>query len=344
MNKIALLLLSCVALLMTVSARAEVSATALYPAPHFTLTNQDDHAFSDADLAGKTWVVDFVFTRCGGPCPMMTQKMVKLSKEVASPDMRFVSISVDPSYDTPAVLRQYAKDQGATDPRFVFLTGQPKVIYELAEKGFKLTARPSLDGSVIEHDERFLLIDAQGGVRGIYHTQDPEKMSALAMDARTLAASSNSSAAWIARFPAINASLNATSGILLCIAMALIQGRRVRLHAGFMIAAVVSSTAFLACYVTYHTLKYQAGSATTVFPASPIRPLYLVILLSHTILAVVVVPLVVMTLIRAGRRQWDKHRRIARPTFWIWLYVSATGVIVYWMLYHLAPRIVGQSS
>jgi protein SCO1/2/putative membrane protein len=340
MTKTLQVFLSCLALLPTALARAEVSADALFPAPQFKLTNQDDQPFSDADLKGKTWIIDFVFTRCGGPCPMMTQKMVKLSKEIHSPDARFVSISVDPAYDTPAVLKQYAKDQGATDRRFVLLTGEPKVIYELAEKGFKLTARPSLDGSVIEHDERFLLIDGTGGVRGIYHTKDDTSMAQLVVDAQSLTLRN----VWIARFPAINASLNATSGILLCLAMMLIQARRVRLHATFMIAAVISSTVFLACYLTYHTLKYQAGSATTAFPASPVRPLYLVILISHTILAVAVVPLVVMTLIRAARRQWDRHRRIAKPTFWIWLYVSATGVIVYWMLYHLAPRIVAQQS
>jgi protein SCO1/2/putative membrane protein len=340
MTKTLRLFLSCIALLPAALARAEVSADALFPAPQFKLTNQDNQPFSDADLKGKTWIVDFVFTRCGGPCPMMTQKMVKLSKEIHSPDARFVSISVDPTYDTPTVLKQYAKDQGATDPRFVLLTGEPKTIYELAEKGFKLTARPSLDGSVIEHDERFLLIDGKGGVRGIYHTKDDALMAQLVVDAQSLTLRN----VWIARFPAINASLNATSGILLCLAMMLIQARRVRLHATFMIAAVISSTVFLGCYLTYHTLKYQAGSATTAFPESPVRPLYLVILISHTILAVVVVPLVVMTLIRAARRQWDKHRRIAKPTFWIWLYVSATGVIVYWMLYHLAPRIVAQQS
>ncbi len=347
MNKSVLFLLSCFALLtLSVAARAELSPAALYPAPHFTLINQDDHPFSDADLAGKTWVVDFVFTRCGGPCPMMTQKMVKLAKQIQSPDARFVSISVDPSYDRPAVL---AKDQGATDPRFVFLTGEPMEIYALAEKGFKLTARPSLDGSMIDHDEHFLLIDGSGGIRGVYHSRDDAKMAELVTDATTLTSGANirsspGSNPWIARFPAINASLNAISGILLCLAMMFIQIRRVRIHAALMIAAVISSTIFLACYLTYHTLKYQAGSATTVFPTSPIRPLYLVILLSHTILAVVVVPLVVMTLIRAWRRQWDRHRRIAKPTFWIWLYVSATGVIVYWMLYHLAPRIVAQQS
>ena len=343
MNKTIWVLASCVVWWTAATARAEVSPDALYEAPKFALTNQEGKAFGDGDLKGKVWVVDFVFTRCLGPCPLMTQKMVTLAQKVESPGVRFVSISVDPSYDTPAVLKKYAEQQGATDPRIVFLTGEPRTIYDLAEKGFKLTARPSLDGSVIEHDERFLLIDAQGGVRGIYRSNEAESMEALAVDAKGLASSAAGGAsakAWMARFPVINASLNATSRVLLCIAMILIQLRRVRLHAGFMIAAVVTSGAFLASYVTFHVLKSQTGSATTVFPASPIKPFYLVILISHSILAVVIVPMVIVTLVRAWRRKWDWHRRIARPTFWLWLYVSVTGVVVYWMLYHLAPRIV----
>jgi protein SCO1/2/putative membrane protein len=337
------------------AARAEVSPEALYQVPQFRLTDQAGKPFGSADLKGKVWIVDFVFTRCLGPCPLMTQRMVTLSHTVKSPDVRLVSISVDPSYDTPEVLRQYAEQQGATDPRFVFLTGEPRTIYDLAEKGFKLTARPSVDGSVIEHDERFLLIDGDRGVRGIYHSNDPQSMEALAVDAERLASSSGSAGAgaggavgasakaWMARFPLINASLNATSGVLLCLAMIFIQFRRVRLHAGFMIAAVVSSLAFLVSYVTFHALKAQTGSATTVFPASPIKPFYLTILISHSILAVVIVPMVIVTLVRAWRRNWGAHRRIARPTFWLWLYVSVTGVAVYWMLYHLAPRIVAQT-
>ncbi len=336
-------LIAVVPLLATATAvLAEPSPEPLFSAPTFKLTNQNNQPFSDADLKGKTWIIDFVFTRCGGPCPMMTQKMVKLARDINSPDIRFVSISVDPAYDTPAILKKYAQDQGATDPRFVFLTGDPSVIYDLAQQGFKLAALPAKGSDPIQHDERFLLIDGKGGVRGIYHSKDDARMQQLIADATTLAAGA-SAAQWIARFPAINASLNAASGVLLCLAMTFIQFRRVRTHAYLMIAAVITSTAFLACYLTYHTLKYQAGSATTHFPDSPIRPVYLIILLSHTILAVVIVPLIVITLIRAWRRQWDKPRRIARPTFWLWLYVSVTGVVVYWMLYHLAPRIVALS-
>ena len=98
---------------------------------------------------------------------------------------------------------------------------------------------------------------------------------------------------------------------------------------------MVTSGAFLASYITFHVLKHMAGSATTVFPASPIKPFYLTILISHSILAVVIVPMVIVTLVRAWRRNWSGHRRIAKPTFWLWLYVSVTGVVVYLMLYRL---------
>jgi uncharacterized membrane protein YozB (DUF420 family) len=140
----------------------------------------------------------------------------------------------------------------------------------------------------------------------------------------------------IAQFPRLNASLNATAGIFLCFGMIMIKFRKVKAHAACMIAAVVSSVAFLACYLTYH---YLNGGKPTRFPGGPWKSVYLTILISHTILAVVILPLIVMTLVRAWRRQWEAHRRIASPTFWLWLYVSVTGVVVYWMLYHLAPRI-----
>ena len=137
-------------------------------------------------------------------------------------------------------------------------------------------------------------------------------------------------------FPAVNASLNAASGVLLLIGYVMIKAKRYRAHAYFVIAALVMSAAFLACYLTYHALK---GGVVTRFPESPWRTPYLAVLISHTILAVVILPMVAMSVWRAYRRRWDKHRRIAAPTFWLWLYVSVTGVVVYWMLYHLAPRL-----
>jgi len=336
MNKFWFLALLSSLIFIASPSRAE--SRGLFPAPKFSLTDQNARAFTDADLKGKVWVVDFIFTRCGGACPVMTQRMIELASKVHSENVRFVSISVDPSYDTPAVMKEYAERQGAKDGRFAFLTGNVEGIYDLAQKGFHLAAAPAREGKPIVHDEHFLLIDRAGDVRGAYMSNDAEAMTHLAADAETL--SKPAPSGWMLKFPALNASLNATSGILICLAMMLIQAKRVRMHAAVMITAVVTSVAFLTCYVIYHYLKMKAGAATTTFPESPWRPVYLVILVSHTILAVVIVPLIVITLVLAWRRSWVAHRRIARPTFWLWLYVSVTGVVVYFMLYQLAPRIV----
>jgi uncharacterized membrane protein YozB (DUF420 family) len=142
-------------------------------------------------------------------------------------------------------------------------------------------------------------------------------------------------------FPLVNASLNGASAALLLGGYVLIKLRRIRSHAAMMLAAVVTSTAFLACYLTYHWLRSRQGIVVTRFPPSTWRPVYLIILISHTFLAVVILPLIAITLWRAYRRQWDRHRRISVITFPLWFYVSVTGVIIYWMLYHLAAKIQG---
>ncbi len=137
-------------------------------------------------------------------------------------------------------------------------------------------------------------------------------------------------------FPAINATLNGTSAVLLLIGRWQIAQQRIRQHRSVMISAVITSTLFLACYITYHALlQIYANGAITRFQGTGLsRPIYFSILLSHTILAVVTVPLVLVTLSRGLRERFDKHRAIARWTFPIWLYVSVTGVVIYFMLYH----------
>jgi len=135
-------------------------------------------------------------------------------------------------------------------------------------------------------------------------------------------------------FPQVNASLNGTSAVLLLTGFVFIKRKNVRAHATCMIATLCTSTIFLASYITYHFVH-----GMTVFPKSSVKPIYLAILGTHTILAVVTVPLVIVTFKRAWRRDWIAHRRIAWWTFPIWLYVSVTGVIIYWMLYDLAPTL-----
>ena len=133
--------------------------------------------------------------------------------------------------------------------------------------------------------------------------------------------------------PTLNAMLNATSGILLTIGFIFIRRRRVQAHRACMIAALVSSSLFLISYLTYH---YHAG--TTRFAGTgAARVIYFVILTTHTILAALIVPFVLVTVTRALRGQFARHLRVARWTLPMWLYVSVTGVIVYFMLYHWFP-------
>jgi protein SCO1/2/putative membrane protein len=133
--------------------------------------------------------------------------------------------------------------------------------------------------------------------------------------------------------PAVNATLNASSGLLLLLAFIFIKTGRWRAHGWTMVTATAVSVAFLACYLTYH---YMYGERSTRASHAPhwLRYTYLLILFPHLLLAVVMLPMICVTLLRAYRRDWASHRRMSIPTFWIWMYVSATGVIIYFMLYH----------
>jgi putative membrane protein len=129
--------------------------------------------------------------------------------------------------------------------------------------------------------------------------------------------------------PAVNATLNALSGVLLLAGYTMMRRRRIDLHRTFMIAAFVTSSLFLVCYLVYHA---QVGSVP--FPRQGfVRPLYFAILITHVTLAATVPPLAIVTLSRGLKGRYPQHRRIARWTFPIWLYVSVTGVLVYVLLY-----------
>ena len=143
-------------------------------------------------------------------------------------------------------------------------------------------------------------------------------------------------------FPVINASLNGLSGLLLLIGYALVKGRRYAAHAVVMISALFTSAAFLACYLTYHAIRVREHIVVTKFPEGPVRPFYLAILASHTTLAAVIVPMILVTVSFAALRKWTSHQKLARWTFPLWLYVSVTGVVIYFMLYHLAPSLAKQ--
>lgn len=134
-----------------------------------------------------------------------------------------------------------------------------------------------------------------------------------------------------AMFPAINAALNGTSAVLLLTGHSLIKRGRMAAHRALMLSALATSVLFLISYLYYHAHVGSVHFRGTGWS----RPIYFAILISHTILAATIVPLILLTLVRALRERFDSHRALARWTYPLWMYVSITGVIVYLMLYHL---------
>ena len=140
--------------------------------------------------------------------------------------------------------------------------------------------------------------------------------------------------------PAVNATLNGLSALFLALGFGFIKRGDRTAHRNCMLAAFGTSVIFLACYLTYHTwLAVVLHQGPTRFE-HPLwfRPIYLAILISHTILAAVIVPLILMTLHRAWRQRFDAHKRLARWTWPLWMYVSVTGVVIYWLLYVQFPQ------
>ncbi|MBX7245912.1 MAG: SCO family protein [Candidatus Sumerlaeaceae bacterium] len=159
--------------------------------PSFSLTNQTSGTTTLADFAGKTWVIDFVFTRCGGQCPFMSARMRELQKWLESAghaDVKLVSVSVDPEYDTPPVLTEYAKKFEADPNRWTFLTGEKKFIYPFIQEGFKLgvddapAKGESSPEEPIIHSSRFVLMDSKGRLRGYYDAYDENDRERLHHD------------------------------------------------------------------------------------------------------------------------------------------------------------------
>lgn len=144
---------------------------------------------------------------------------------------------------------------------------------------------------------------------------------------------------WVFDLPAVNATLNSCSTVLLILGWCFIRSGRRKAHIGCMISALVVSAAFLATYLTYHAKLHQfAGDASIRFThQGPIRSVYFFILITHVVLAAIILPLVFATVIPAVRRRFERHKKIARWTLPLWLYVSITGVLVYLMLYQWFP-------
>jgi protein SCO1 len=162
----------------------------LFPAPAFAFPDQRGLTVTTPSLGGKVWVANFIFTSCRTICPLLTAKMVQLQRSLKDVDLRFVSFSVDPEHDTPAVLKAYAQKWAPDEPRWALLSTDVKTLPSIAA-GFHVTAEKNIPGELdpIIHSSVFVLVDASGMVRGIFDSEHREGVKALERAVRTLVGS-----------------------------------------------------------------------------------------------------------------------------------------------------------
>jgi protein SCO1/2 len=155
--------------------------------PSFEFVNQDAQPFGTAQLAGRIWIADFIFTSCPGPCPIISSRMSELQKPLEKTDIHLVSFTVDPEKDTPEVLQAYAEKLHAQPNRWDFLTGDRAAIYALARDGFKLAVSDGTDvAGMPVHSTRVVLVDRRGVIRGYYDALAPDAVTKLLADANHL--------------------------------------------------------------------------------------------------------------------------------------------------------------
>jgi protein SCO1/2 len=166
-----------------VRALAQRTVSSYGTVPNFQLVNQEGQPFGSAQLAGKIWIADFIYTSCPGPCPMISTRMSELQKPLEKTDVHLVSFSVDPEKDTPDVLRGYAEKFHAEPKRWDFLTGRKSAIYNLSHNDFKLAVSDGSDEAGIPvHSTRMVLVDRYGAIRGYYEATDADAVTKLLAD------------------------------------------------------------------------------------------------------------------------------------------------------------------
>lgn len=302
----------------------------------FSLTRETGATLSSDDLKSSVWLTAFTFTRCPSSCPRISTTLKGLQDQLAGSTVKIVSISVDPKHDTPDLLKTYGAKFGADPAKWWFLTGNETEIYNLIQKSFLLSVAPStpeqqkLGAEEVAHSDRIALVDKDLKLVRFFDSNSPDELKQLVVEARK-----RDQFGWIKVLPKLNATLNATSFVFLMTGWFLIRNGRMRAHAFMMLTCLAISGAFLSSYLTYH---YFVG--TVRFPGTgQIRSLYLSILLSHTVLAVALVPLIGISITRAIRKDFVRHKSIAQVTFPIWVYISITGVVIYLMLYQMNHQV-----
>ena len=156
--------------------------------PDFSLTERSGRNVQKSDLLGGYWVASFIFTRCATSCPIASSQFTKLQADLPE-EVSLVSFTVDPDYDSPEVLSEYAKSYRADPDRWLFLTGEKNALYKNIREGFHLTVESNADapaGFAVTHTPRFALVDDKGRIRGYYGSSEPEDMIRLRKDVMRL--------------------------------------------------------------------------------------------------------------------------------------------------------------
>jgi protein SCO1 len=156
------------------------------PAPPFSLIDQNGAPVTTDTLRGKICIADFFFTSCAGPCPLMTQRMADLQKQMPDPDVRFLSFTIDPKTDTPPVLKQYATKYSDDQSRWHFLTGADQSAMMKLANDMLIAAQPAQGDAPIVHSQKFILIDRQGQIRRFYDSNIPDDLNQLPQDVSRL--------------------------------------------------------------------------------------------------------------------------------------------------------------
>ncbi|MBS0658163.1 MAG: SCO family protein [Verrucomicrobia bacterium] len=179
--------------LNAVKSRSQVSLDRFNTLPAWELTERSGRKLGSRELRGKIWLANFIFTTCPGPCPRMTERFYELQQALKrSPDVKLVSYTVNPSYDTPEVLTKYAQTFNAVEDKWYFFTGTRDAIYSLAHKGFLLGITDAESGREIikegdfVHSTKFALVDRNGQVRGYYDSNAAESVQKALVDVGNL--------------------------------------------------------------------------------------------------------------------------------------------------------------
>lgn len=314
-------------------------------------------------------------TQCPMMCSKIRTLIKDINTDPAKPNpVRFVTITIDPRNDSLEKIKEFANIFGADPKQWLFLTGDEKSITQLIRYGFKVAAWENfgsdrMPGMEFAHSMHLIHVDENGKILGRYESMNDQDLVTLqrVLEGKIPTPKRHQPAAlgtplpgelaavtpgvpgaaadplaklppWARRLPLTNATLNALATVLLISGFTAIKAKQAGLHKQMMLTSYLVSIAFLGCYLTYHyALTKYTGEHGKKFVGTPaVSVVYYVILISHVILAVAVPVLASMTIWRGLTGQWESHRKWAKVTFPIWLYVSVTGVIIYWMLYHVS--------